>query len=567
MAVAYVNAGTLTSVGQPAVSITPPLPASINAGDLLVVSVCQYAGSGGFTWPAGWTQVDQQAWVPGGTNFFAGFAYRIATGTDSAPAVTWTGAGNAIAQVFKFTGADSTPFSAARSFATGAASGTHTSAAITTTANNSDVIYLDMSYGATLLTNPAGWTSDANAAGTLLEIALGDKQITTSGTSSGGISTAGNSAVGWIQWQQEILTPQPKIIVSAPVPTIVSGSLDIILSAPAPIGISGPDLAVFAPAPIFNAGIILFNYGWADGLLAATPVLFVESIGIIVSAPPPAFASDFGPGALLVAPSPTISAALLDTAYSAISAPAPQITATSEFWSAGLSAATPTLDASIPGGLVVTAPVPTLAMQSYFSGFAGSAPAPTVFLGFDGGMILVAPAPQIFSVLFHPTDVSTPENPYAIPFPAWAINYETNAPSRYDSLPANSMCIFNGKTYMACAAGIYEIGADDDAGRPIHASATVAQTNFGSTKNKRIAYVYVGMRSSGAMQLKAIANNQSDRYYALNAIGGAVRGSRADLGKGLEGQYWQFRVDNVNGADFELDSIEFKPAVLSRHGV
>ena len=182
-------------------------------------------------------------------------------------------------------------------------------------------------------------------------------------------------------------------------------------------------------------------------------------------------------------------------------------------------------------------------------------------------MILAAPAPQIFSVLFHPTDVATPENPYAIPFPAWAINYETNAPSRYDSLPANSMCSFNGKTYMACAAGIYEIGADDDAGRPIHASATVAQTNFGSTKNKRIAYVYVGMRSSGAMQLKAIANNQSDRYYALNAIGGAVRGSRADLGKGLEGQYWQFRVDNVNGADFELDSIEFKPTVLSRHGV
>jgi hypothetical protein len=232
-----------------------------------------------------------------------------------------------------------------------------------------------------------------------------------------------------------------------------------------------------------------------------------------------------------------------------------------------LSALAPTLDASIPGGFVNSAPAPTINAQFYLSEIRLSAPAPTVFVGFDGGMILVAPAPQLFAVLFHPTDVATAENPYAIPFPGWAINYETNAPSRYDSLPANSMCLFNGKTYMACAAGIYEIGADDDAGRPIHASATVAQTNFGSTKNKRIPYVYVGMRSSGAMQLKAIANNQSDRYYALNAIGGAVRGSRADLGKGLEGQYWQFRVDNVNGADFELDSIEFKPTVLSRHGV
>jgi hypothetical protein len=260
-------------------------------------------------------------------------------------------------------------------------------------------------------------------------------------------------------------------------------------------------------------------------------------------------------------------ATLQDTGYVVVLAPVPTLDAVSEFWSADLAALAPTIDMSIPGGLVVFPPTPTLDAQAYLSEFRGSAPAPTILIGFDGGMILAAPAPQIFTVLFHPADVSTPENPYALPFPAWAINYETNAPSRYDSLPANSMCLFNGKTYMACAAGIYEIGADDDAGRPIQASATLAQTNFGSTKNKRIPYVYVGMRSAGAMQLKAIANNQSDRYYALNAIGGAVRGSRADIGKGLEGQYWQFRVDNVNGADFELDSIEFKPTLLSRHGV
>lgn len=306
---------------------------------------------------------------------------------------------------------------------------------------------------------------------------------------------------------------------------------------------------------------------WMDGLVAPPPTLSAGVISMVLAASAPTLASDFGPGALLVAPPPTISATLLDTAYAVISAPAPQLSATSEFWSASLSAAIPVLDASIPGGLIVAPPPPTMVAQSYTSDFTGFAPAPTLFAGFDGGMVISAPAPQLFSVLFQPTDISTPENPYATPFPAWVINYDTSAPSRYDSLPANSMCNFNGKTYMACAAGIYEIGADDDAGRPIHASATLAQTNFENTHNKRIAYVYVGMRSTGAMQLKAIANNQSDRYYALNAIGGAVRGSRANLGKGLEGQYWQFRVDNVNGADFELDTIEFKPTVLSRHGV
>jgi len=306
---------------------------------------------------------------------------------------------------------------------------------------------------------------------------------------------------------------------------------------------------------------------WMDGLAAPPPTLSVGVVDMVLATPAPILTSDFGPGALLAAPAPTIAVTLRDSAYAVLSCPAPQFSATSEFWSISLSAATPTLDASIPGGLVISAPAPTIDSQSYLMSFAGSAPVPIAVIGFDGGMVLSAPAPQIFSVLFGPTDVSTPENPYATPFPAWAINYDTSAPSRYDSLPANSMCNFNGKTYMACAAGIYEIGADDDAGRPIHASATVAQTNFGNTHNKRIPYIYVGMRSTGAMQLKAIANNQSDRYYALNAIGGAVRGSRANIGKGLEGQYWQFRVDNVNGADFELDSIEFKPTILSRHGV
>ena len=354
-------------------------------------------------------------------------------------------------------------------------------------------------------------------------------------------------------WADGLVAPPPTLIagtlevaLNTPVGTLTSGVIDSIFNIPVPTSLSDFGTIVYLLAPV-----ITLSSG--DGQYA------------ILTAPVGTLVANDGNNAILYAPAITLASGDGNTLSS--SALVPQITAISEFWSAALTATVPTLDASIPGGFVNYAPVPTLSAQSYLSAFAGAAPAPTVFIGFDGGMILSAPAPQIFAVLFHPTDVATLENPYATPFPAWAINYETNAPSRYDSMPANSMCLFNGKTYMACAAGIYEIGADDDAGRPIHASATVAQTNFGSTKNKRIPYVYIGMRSSGAMQLKAIANNQSDRYYALNAIGGAVRGSRADIGKGLEGQYWQFRVDNVDGADFELDSIEFKPAVLSRHGV
>ena len=388
-------------------------------------------------------------------------------------------------------------------------------------------------------------------------------------------------------WADGLVAPPPTLIagtlevaLNAPVATLTSGVIDLIFNVPVATSLSD-----FGTIAVLNAPVATLTGGDGNYAILAAPVAtLVSGAGntVTLNAPVATLVSGDGNTVTLNAPvatlvsgagntvtlnAPVATLVLGDGNTLTAAALAPQLTAISEFWSASLTATTPTLDASIPGGFVNFAPVPTLDAQSYLSEIRLSAPAPAIFIGFDGGMILAATMPQLFSVLFHPTDVSTPENPYNTPFPAWAINYETNAPSRYDSLPANSMCLFNGKTYMACAAGIYEIGADDDTGRPIHASVTVAQTNFGSTKNKRIPYIYVGMRASGAMQLKAIANNQSDRYYALNAIGGAVRGSRADLGKGLEGQYWQFRVDNVNGSDFELDSIEFKPVVLSRHGV
>jgi hypothetical protein len=371
-------------------------------------------------------------------------------------------------------------------------------------------------------------------------------------------------------WMDGLVAPPPtlnagtmEVALDAPVGTLTSGVVDFVFNIPAPTLLSNFGTIAYLVAPgctlasgagwyaVIDAPVCTLNSG--DGLYA------------ILAAPVGTLVANDGNNTILYAPRTTLDSGDGNTLSAA--SRAPLLDAVSEFWSVDLALPVPTLDVSIPGGLIIYAPTPTLDAQSYLSEFVGGAPVPIVFLGFDGGMLLAAPTPHIFAVVFQPTDTLTPENPFAIPFSAWAINCETNAPSRYDSLPANSMCLFNGKTYMACAAGIYEIGADDDAGRPIHASATVAQTNFGSTKNKRIPYVYVGMRSSGAMQLKAIANNQSDRYYALNAVGGAVRGSRADIGKGLEGQYWQFRVDNVDGADFELDSIEFKPSILSRHGV
>lgn len=163
--------------------------------------------------------------------------------------------------------------------------------------------------------------------------------------------------------------------------------------------------------------------------------------------------------------------------------------------------------------------------------------------------------------------VTTPENPYNNPFECWAVNYETSAASRYARLPANSICRFKGVTYVANAGGIYALDADTDAGVPIAASITLGTTDYGSKFNKRIQYVYLGFKSDLPMLLTTTTNKKTKTYSDVQPAGGGNRGSRAILGRGLNGLYWAFKLENKNGAYFELDNFRLETTISDRMGV
>jgi len=162
--------------------------------------------------------------------------------------------------------------------------------------------------------------------------------------------------------------------------------------------------------------------------------------------------------------------------------------------------------------------------------------------------------------------VVTTENPYADPFPGWAVNFDNFAPSRYMDMPANSMAQLGGKTYVTNAGGVYVVGADDDAGQPIRASVDFPYTDYQDAHEKRMEAAYFGFKCTGSMKLKVFTNRASPQYYLLIPSGASVKGNRVRLGKGLVGRYWGFRLNNVAGADFELESAEFIPHAGQRHG-
>lgn len=161
----------------------------------------------------------------------------------------------------------------------------------------------------------------------------------------------------------------------------------------------------------------------------------------------------------------------------------------------------------------------------------------------------------------------TTENPTNAPYYGWAINAENAAVTRYLRMPANSFCQMNGKTYIANAGGIYEYGADDDAGQDIRASVQWPKTDFQDGRTMRMEVARFGVKTAGRMRLKAMANEDEPHYYLLMPTSDKLKGTRVPIGKGMAGRYWSMRLDNVAGCDFELDSAEFLPVPSrQRHG-
>lgn len=152
------------------------------------------------------------------------------------------------------------------------------------------------------------------------------------------------------------------------------------------------------------------------------------------------------------------------------------------------------------------------------------------------------------------------------------MNTETSSVSEYHEVPYNSMARTDVDTYMAAGPdGIYEMAGSLDDTANIDAYITTKLFNFGNSQFKRVERAYLGYRNDGPMVLKVITRNslgeRVEDWYEQDSTSDSIRVDRVKIGKGLKSHYWQFTLSNKTGADFDLDSIEFKPIVLSRRVV
>ncbi len=141
------------------------------------------------------------------------------------------------------------------------------------------------------------------------------------------------------------------------------------------------------------------------------------------------------------------------------------------------------------------------------------------------------------------------------------LNTYTLAPSRYLGYQFDSLFVLAGSTYGTPATGIYRLTGERDGHRNnayVDAYILTPVTNFGSRMVAFLEALYLNARCEGDMAVDYYVNEQlryEDDTIGFNDDANA-RERRARPPRGLRGNYWQFKLRNVDGTRFTAFGLE-----------
>lgn len=153
---------------------------------------------------------------------------------------------------------------------------------------------------------------------------------------------------------------------------------------------------------------------------------------------------------------------------------------------------------------------------------------------------------------------------------AWVMNTESHGTTTYANYPFNSFARVGGVYYGACSTGLRRLEGNDDTGDKIQARIRIGLSALGTRLLKRVPDAFIGYTSDGTLLLRVITvgeatgEKEASTYKLAPRPASVVRENRFQIGRGLKSVDWDFEIENVDGADFDIASIEFRPLVLSR---
>lgn len=154
---------------------------------------------------------------------------------------------------------------------------------------------------------------------------------------------------------------------------------------------------------------------------------------------------------------------------------------------------------------------------------------------------------------------------------AWVMNTEGDKPvSRYTQFPFNSMAKVGGR-YVACdSTGLHWMDGNDDSGEAIKARLRAGMQAMGTRREKRLPEAFLYVRTDGELRLQVIqvdadtGEKVAGWFKVLTRPSSNARETRAKTGRGWKAVEFDIVLENIDGADFDLTSIEPRPLNLDR---
>lgn len=149
-------------------------------------------------------------------------------------------------------------------------------------------------------------------------------------------------------------------------------------------------------------------------------------------------------------------------------------------------------------------------------------------------------------------------------------NLKNKATSQYTNFPFNSFCRFEGRIIAACndgsSDGLYTLNdSDKDAGEDIDAFIKIGATDIDTDNPKALRFLYFAGETEGSLILELeIDGEPGNRPYEIPAKRNAKGKARVGIGSDERGQYFAFKIKNINGAFFAVDVIKVLPIRKSK---
>lgn len=134
------------------------------------------------------------------------------------------------------------------------------------------------------------------------------------------------------------------------------------------------------------------------------------------------------------------------------------------------------------------------------------------------------------------------------------INLANRSITEYSNYEFTSFARHGDKILATGAGGVYLLEGDTDNGTPISSYIKTVKDDFGSSSLKNVSDCYVGFKG-GNLTVQASYDGVSGSRQGVG-MANKFSNKKANLSKGESGRYFELKLSNVNGSDFDIDTIE-----------